>query len=59
MLRRIKRASRIEARNRLESQLYRLTSTLRENREKISNKEDLKEPMDSIDEMMEVSKPAL
>ena len=54
-----KEASRIEARNRLESQLYRLTSTLRENEEKISNKEDLKELMDSIDEMMEVSKPAL
>jgi len=48
-----KEAARIEARNRLESYLYQVSSTLNENEDKISNKEDLKTLMDSIDEVME------
>lgn len=48
-----KEAARIEGRNRLETYLYRVSSTLNENEEKISDKEDLKTLMDAIDETME------
>eukprot|EP00579_Thalassiosira_antarctica_P011096 CAMPEP_0201914716 /NCGR_PEP_ID=MMETSP0903-20130614/4824_1 /ASSEMBLY_ACC=CAM_ASM_000552 /TAXON_ID=420261 /ORGANISM="Thalassiosira antarctica, Strain CCMP982" /LENGTH=681 /DNA_ID=CAMNT_0048450155 /DNA_START=13 /DNA_END=2058 /DNA_ORIENTATION=- len=46
-------AARIEARNRLESLMYRVSSTLNENEEKIDDKEDLKTLMDSLDETLE------
>ncbi|KAL7536072.1 hypothetical protein ACHAXR_006904 [Thalassiosira sp. AJA248-18] len=46
-------AARIEARNRLESHLYRVSNTLNENEERINDKEDLKELMDNLDETME------
>jgi len=48
-----KEAMRIEARNSLESFLYKLKNTLDENEEKIDEKEDLKTLMDSLDETME------
>ncbi|KAL9183387.1 hypothetical protein ACHAXT_005174 [Thalassiosira profunda] len=48
-----KEAARIEGRNRLESHLYRISSTVRDNEERISDKEDLKTLLDSIDETME------
>ena len=48
-----KEAARIEARNRLESHLYRVSSSVNENQEKIDNKEDLKTLLDSLDETME------
>ena len=48
-----KEAARIEARNSLESFLYKLKNTLDENEEKIDDKEDLKTLMDSLDETME------
>ena len=48
-----KEATRIEARNSLESFLYKLKNTLDENEEKIDDKEDLKTLMDSLDETME------
>ena len=46
-------AARIEARNRLESHLYRVSSSLDENEERIEDKDDLKTLMDSLDEMSE------
>lgn len=48
-----KEANRIEARNRLESHLYRVSSTLSEHEDRIENKHDLKELLDSVDEVME------
>ncbi|KAL3786873.1 hypothetical protein HJC23_013794 [Cyclotella cryptica] len=48
-----KEAGRIEARNTLESYLYRVGSTLNENEDRIENKNDLKTLMDSVDEMKE------
>lgn len=46
-------ANRIEARNKLESHLYLVSSTLSDNEEKIENKNDLKALMDSLDEILE------
>ena len=48
-----KEAERIEARNQLESHLYRVQSSLSENGDRIESKEDLKTLMDSLDESME------
>jgi molecular chaperone DnaK (HSP70) len=48
-----KEAGRIEARNRLESYLHRVGSTLNENEDRIENKNDLKTLKDSVDEMIE------
>ncbi|KAL7485526.1 hypothetical protein ACHAW6_011315 [Cyclotella cf. meneghiniana] len=48
-----KEAARIEARNRLESFLYRVSSALNDNEDRIDNKNDLKTLMDSVDEMIE------
>jgi len=44
---------RIEARNKLESHLYRVSNTLSENEDRIEDKSDLKTLMDSIDELLE------
>lgn len=46
-------ADRIEARNKLESHLYRVSNTLSENEDRIEDKSDLKTLMDSIDELLE------
>ena len=46
-------ADRIEARNNLESHLYRISSTLNDNEAKIENKDDLKTLMDTLDETLE------
>ena len=46
-----RKAARIKARNRLESHLYRVSSSLDENEEKIKDKDDLKTLMDSLDEI--------
>eukprot|EP00804_Cyclotella_cryptica_P001695 CCRYP_009068-RA/>CCRYP_009068-RA protein AED:0.34 eAED:0.35 QI:0/0/0/1/1/1/2/0/691 len=46
-------ARRIEARNKLESYLYRVGIFLRDNEESIENKNDLKSLMDSVDEAIE------
>jgi len=46
-------ADRIEARNNLESHLYRISSTLNDNEARIENKDDLKTLMDSLDETLE------
>jgi heat shock protein 5 len=46
-------AQRIEARNQLESHLYRVSSSLSENEDRIENKEDLKTLLDSVDEIIE------
>ena len=46
-------ADRIEARNKLESHLYRISNTLSDNEDRIENKSDLKTLMDSIDETLE------
>lgn len=46
-------AAKIEGRNRLEYYLYTVSNSLKENEDKIQDKEDLKELMDVVDEMME------
>ena len=46
-------AARIEARNKLESYLYTVSNTLRENEERIDDKRDLKELFDSLEEVVE------
>ena len=46
-------AGRIETRNKLESHLYRISSTLRDNEDRIEDKNDLKELMDSLDETLD------
>ena len=48
-----KEAERIESRNKLESQLYRLSSTLNDNEGKITDKTGLKTLLDSIDEVLD------
>jgi len=48
-----KEAGRIEARNRLESHLYGVSSSVREHEERIEDKEDLKTLLDALDEVME------
>jgi heat shock protein 5 len=48
-----KEAERIEARNRLESHLYRVSSTVKDNEERIDDKDDLKTLIDSLDEIMD------
>ena len=48
-----KEAARMDSRNRLESQLYRISSALNENGDKLDDKEDLKTLLDAVDEMME------
>jgi heat shock protein 5 len=48
-----KEAERIEARNRLESHLYRISNTLSENEDEFENKRDLKTLLDSLDESIE------
>ena len=44
---------RIDARNKLESHLYRVSNTLSDNEDRIEDKSDLKTLMDSIDETLE------
>lgn len=46
-------ADRIDARNKLESHLYRVSNTLSDNEDRIEDKSDLKALMDSIDETLE------
>ena len=46
-------AAKIEGRNRLEYYLYTVSNSLKENEDKIKDKEDLKELMDVVDEIME------
>ncbi|KAL7491207.1 hypothetical protein ACHAWT_000626 [Skeletonema menzelii] len=46
-------AAKIEGRNRLEYYLYTVSNSLKENEDKIKNKEDLKALFDVLDEMME------
>jgi heat shock protein 5 len=46
-------AARIEGRNRLEYYLYTVSNSLKENEDKIKDKEDLKTLMDVVDETME------
>mmetsp|Transcript_24957 Transcript_24957/g.39191 ORF Transcript_24957/g.39191 Transcript_24957/m.39191 type:complete len:698 (-) Transcript_24957:92-2185(-) len=46
-------AAKIEGRHRLEYYLYTVSNSLKENEDKIKDKEDLKELMDVVDEMME------
>ena len=48
-----KETQRIEARNKLESHLYTLGSSLNENEEEIEDKDDLKILLDSLDESIE------
>lgn len=47
------KAAQIEGRNRLEYYLYSVSNSLKENEDKIKDKEDLKTLMDVVDEMME------
>lgn len=46
-------AARMDSRNRLESHLYRISSALNENGDKIDDKDDLQTLMDAVDETME------
>lgn len=46
-------AARMDSRNRLESHLYRISSALNENGDKIDDKDDLQRLMDAVDETME------
>lgn len=46
-------AERIEARNKLESHLYRISSSLSDNEDRIESKQDLKTLLDSLDESIE------
>ena len=46
-------AARMDSRNRLESHLYRISSALNENGDKINDKDDLQTLMDAVDETME------
>ena len=46
-------AAKIEGRNRLEYYLYTVSNSLKDNEDKIKDKEDLKALMDVVDEMME------
>jgi len=46
-------AARVEARNELESKIYRISSVVSDNEEKFDDKSELKELMESLDEVLE------